>query len=79
MIAAPVPPRDRDSTVLSTSPGTSSAALWSDVSAQVRETLNERAFDTWFSGAVAQLEDDGILVLRVPNEFTRSWIESRSL
>ncbi|MGI9658255.1 MAG: DnaA N-terminal domain-containing protein, partial [Gaiellaceae bacterium] len=45
----------------------------------MRETLNERAFDTWFSGAVAQLEDDGALVLRVPNEFTRSWIESRFL
>lgn len=46
---------------------------------QVRETLNERAFDTWFSGVVAQVDDDGALVLRVPNEFTRGWIESRFL
>jgi chromosomal replication initiator protein len=44
----------------------------------VRETLNERAFDTWFSGVVAHVED-GALVLRVPNEFTRSWIDSRFL
>ncbi len=72
-------PRDREYTAVTPPSGTSSAALWSDVSAQVRETLNERAFDTWFSGAVASLEDDGALVLRVPNEFTRSWIDSRFL
>ena len=58
---------------------TSPAVLWSDVSAQLRETLNERAFDTWFSGAIADLADDGAFVLRVPNEFTRTWIESRFL
>jgi len=58
---------------------TSSAALWSDVAAQLRETLNERAFDTWFSAAIADIADDGAFVLRVPNEFTRTWIESRFL
>ena len=71
--------RDREQTAVTTSSGTTSAALWSDVSARVRETLNERAFDTWFSGAIAQLDESGALVLRVPNEFTRSWIESRFL
>ncbi len=53
--------------------------LWSDVAAQLRETLNERAFDTWFSSAVAHVADDGTFVLSVPNDFTRSWIESRFL
>ena len=76
---APRSRRDREQTAVTTSSGTTSAALWSDVSARVRETLNERAFDTWFSGAIAQIDESGALMLRVPNEFTRSWIESRFL
>ena len=78
MIDASRSPWDTNSKNMSP-PQTSSVVLWSDVAAQLRETLNERAFDTWFSGAIADLAEDGAFVLRVPNEFTRTWIESRFL
>jgi len=50
-------------------------SLWSEISGRLREALNETTYSTWF-GEVAGLELDGdTLVLAVPNEFTRDWIE----
>ena len=52
------------------------AQLWDDASRRLRDTLNETTYATWFAGtSVGRLTDDA-LVLVVPNEFTRSWIES---
>jgi len=49
--------------------------LWSEISGRLRGALNETTYSTWF-GEVVGLELDGeTLVLAVPNEFTRDWIE----
>ena len=53
--------------------------LWNDVSARLREALNDTTFQTWF-GEVggAALEGDTFAVV-VPNDFTREWIEGHFL
>ena len=49
--------------------------LWSEISGRLRGALNDTTYSTWF-GEVAGLELAGdTLVLAVPNEFTRDWIE----
>jgi chromosomal replication initiator protein len=51
-------------------------ALWSDVSARLRDALNDATYTTWFSQATAgDLNSEGF-VLAVPNDFTRNWIEA---
>jgi chromosomal replication initiator protein len=53
--------------------------LWNDVAARLREALNDTTFQTWF-GEVAGAEIDGdALVIAVPNDFTREWIEGHFL
>jgi chromosomal replication initiator protein len=53
--------------------------LWIDVSARLREALNDTTFQTWF-GEVAgtNLKGDTFAVV-VPNDFTREWIEGHFL
>jgi chromosomal replication initiator protein len=54
-------------------------SLWSEVSARLREALNDTTFQTWF-GQVEPAEVSGdTLVLAVPNDFTREWIEGHFL
>jgi chromosomal replication initiator protein len=53
--------------------------VWNDVSARLRETLNENTFSTWFAQVDAAAITDGELVLTVPNDFTREWIEGHFL
>jgi chromosomal replication initiator protein len=53
--------------------------LWDDVSRRLRDTLNETTFATWFAAAAPRSLDDGAFVVVVPNDFTRSWIESHFL
>ena len=53
--------------------------LWDDVSRRLRDTLNETTFATWFASATPRSLDDGAFVVVVPNDFTRSWIESHFL
>ncbi len=49
--------------------------LWSEISGRLRGALNDTTYSTWF-GEVAGLELDGeTLVLAIPNDFTRDWIE----
>jgi chromosomal replication initiator protein len=50
--------------------------LWDDASRRLRDTLNETTYATWFAGATASSLKDDVFLLVVPNEFTRSWIES---
>ena len=51
-------------------------ALWSEVSARLRDALNDSTYTTWFSQAtVGDLDAEGF-VLAVPNDFTRNWIEA---
>jgi chromosomal replication initiator protein len=51
------------------------AGLWSEISGRLRGALNDTTFNTWFA-EVGGLEIAGdVLVLSVPNDFTRDWIE----
>jgi len=53
--------------------------LWDDVSARLRETLNETTYATWFGNASAGELSDDTFSLVVPNDFTREWIEGHFL
>src|SRR5438105_336496 len=54
-------------------------SLWSEVSSRLRGALNETTYRTWF-GEVDGVElTDDELVLGVPNDFTREWIEGHFL
>jgi chromosomal replication initiator protein len=53
--------------------------LWSDVSARLRGALNDTTFRTWFGEVAAADLDRRTLVLSVPNDFTREWIEGHFL
>jgi chromosomal replication initiator protein len=49
--------------------------LWSEISERLREALNDRTYAKWF-GDIHSLEVEGeTLVLTVPNELARDWIE----
>ena len=53
----------------------SAEALWGEISGRLREALDGGTYGKWF-GETEGLELDGeLLVLTVPNEFTRDWIE----
>ena len=53
--------------------------IWDDASRRLRDTLNETTYETWFAAArPVALRDDSFVVV-VPNDFTRTWIESHFL
>jgi chromosomal replication initiator protein len=52
----------------------SAESLWSEVSARLRQTLNDGPYAQWFTGATGALEDDAF-VLSVRDDFTREWVE----
>ena len=54
--------------------------LWDDVSARLREALNDTTFQHLVRRGRRPLEIDGdAFVLAVPNDFTREWIEGHFL
>jgi chromosomal replication initiator protein len=53
--------------------------LWTDVSERLRGALNESTYRTWFSDAEGVDLSDESFVVRVPNDFTREWIEGHFL
>ena len=54
-------------------------SLWGDVSARLREALNDTTYQTWFGGVnVVELDEDAF-VIGLPNDFTREWIEGHFL
>jgi chromosomal replication initiator protein len=53
--------------------------VWNEISGRLREALNENTFSTWFSQVGASSITDDELVLTVPNNFTREWIEGHFL
>jgi chromosomal replication initiator protein len=55
---------------------TSADSLWDAIAGRLRETLSETTYDTWFAHAQPQSLGDDQLVVAVPNDFTRDWIES---
>ena len=53
--------------------------LWEEISGRLKEALSDGTYSKWF-GDVHGLELDGdTLVLIVPSEFARDWIESNFL
>jgi chromosomal replication initiator protein len=53
--------------------------LWSPVAGWLRDTLTETTYDRWFGEAQPRSCDGGQLVVEVPNDFTREWIEGHFL
>ena len=49
--------------------------LWNAIAGRLRDTLTDTAYDTWFGEARPQSVNGGRLVVEVPNDFTRDWIE----
>ena len=54
----------------------SAETLWSDVSGRLKGALNDAAYRTWFSEARPSALQADELVVAVPNNFTREWIEN---
>jgi chromosomal replication initiator protein len=48
---------------------------WDTISQRLRESLNASTFANWFGAATPLEQDADRLVLAVPNEFTKTWIE----
>ncbi len=48
---------------------------WETISHRLAQMLNAGTFATWFGNASAIEQDESRLVVGVPNEFTKSWIE----
>ena len=53
--------------------------LWSAISTRLRDTLTETTYDTWFGQAQPRSYNGELLVVEVPNDFTRDWIEGHFL
>jgi chromosomal replication initiator protein len=53
--------------------------VWNEISGRLREALNENTFTTWFEHVEPLRISDGELLLGVPNDFTRDWIEGHFL
>ena len=53
-----------------------SSSSWESISDKLRDALNAGTYGKWFGSASALEETDEVLVVGVPNEFTKSWIES---
>ncbi len=54
-------------------------SLWNEVAGRLRGALNDATYSTWFGEAAGLELSDNIFVLRVPNDFTRDWIEGHFL
>jgi chromosomal replication initiator protein len=53
--------------------------VWNDVSTRLRDALNDTTYSTWFGEVDGEQLDGERLVLGVPNDFTRDWIEGHFL
>jgi chromosomal replication initiator protein len=53
----------------------SADALWGEISARLRDALNDATYTTWFADAEPGPLDGQAFAVVVPNDFTRDWIE----
>ncbi len=53
--------------------------FWQDVSARLRQALNDTTYSTWFGEVEGAKIDGDTFVVAVPNDFTREWIEGHFL
>src|SRR6056297_37861 len=52
--------------------------IWNQTLNEVKEKLSNPSFKTWFSNTKpVDLKDDNILMIEVPNDFIKDWIETR--
>jgi chromosomal replication initiator protein len=49
--------------------------VWREVASRLREALSDTTYHTWFGEVEPAGIDDAELVLAVPNDFTRDWID----
>src|SRR5262245_15900413 len=56
-------------------PETRADDLWNAIAGRLRDSLTDTTFDTWFGQARPQAGTGERLVVEVPNDFTRDWIE----
>jgi chromosomal replication initiator protein len=54
-------------------------SLWSEVAGRLKGALNDTTYRTWFADAEGVELTDDTLVISVPNDFTREWIEGHFL
>jgi chromosomal replication initiator protein len=54
-------------------------SLWSEVAGRLKGALNDTTYRTWFADAEGVELTDDTLVVSVPNDFTREWIEGHFL
>jgi chromosomal replication initiator protein len=50
-------------------------ALWSEVATRLQGALNDSTYHSWFGQAAGVEVTEDALVIAVPNDFTREWIE----
>jgi chromosomal replication initiator protein len=55
------------------------ASLWDEVCERLRGALNDTTFQTWFAESEGLELDGDTFAIRVPNDFTREWIEGHFL
>jgi chromosomal replication initiator protein len=55
------------------------ASLWDEVCERLRGALNDTTFQTWFADSEGLELDGDTFAIRVPNDFTREWIEGHFL
>jgi chromosomal replication initiator protein len=53
--------------------------LWNAIAGRLRVSLTDTTYDTWFGQARPHAVGGGKLVVEVPNDFTRDWIEGHFL
>ncbi len=78
MLAASRRPRDTRGRVEQPSE-TRADDLWNAIAGRLRDTLTETTYDTWFGQARPHSYNGDRLVIEVPNDFTRDWIEGHFL
>jgi chromosomal replication initiator protein len=49
--------------------------LWESIASRLKEALTETTYETWFGHAGPVSLIDGKLLVEVPNDFTRDWIQ----
>src|SRR6476620_12699494 len=54
-------------------------SLWNDVSARLREALDDTTFQTWFGEVVGSGLDEEVFAVVCPNDCAREWIEGHFL
>jgi chromosomal replication initiator protein len=53
--------------------------LWNEVADRLKEALNDTTYRTWFDQVAGGEVSSEAVVLTVPNDFTRNWIEAHFL